>query len=699
MKSTKSTNDLSLIPCEQLTGVGKRFAERLARLGIYHVQDLLFHLPFRYQDRTHVYPISTLTPGDHSVIEGVVGTVSTPKGGRTRLLCRLEDATGHIHLRFFYVNSIQFKTWRPGMRVRCFGEVRLGNLGLEMIHPEYRIISEDQVLPVEENLTPIYPTTDGLSQLMWRKLMNQALQLLANGGVLHDILPEPLLQKLSFPTLKEALHFVHRPPVDAPLDLLYEGKHVSQKRLVFEELLAHRLSLLHLKNLFQVQCATALPYNDHLSKKFLQSLPFSLTTAQFKVIEEIYQDISKPHPMLRLVQGDVGSGKTVVAAFAVLQAIENGYQAAVLAPTELLSEQHYHTFNTWLEPLGINIILLSGQMKTTARREALIAIANGKAQVIIGTHAIFQEEVLFSKLALIVVDEQHRFGVQQRAMLREKGVYDGNHPHQLIMTATPIPRTLAMSVYADLDYSIIDELPPGRTPVKTSVVSNTRREEVLSRIREACTAGRQAYWVCTLIEESEMLQCQAAENTIEILREALPELRVALLHGRMKSIEKEQTMSLFKNGNIHLLVATTVIEVGVDVPNASLMVIENAERLGLAQLHQLRGRVGRGKIESHCLLMYQAPLSRLAKDRLAVIRETTDGFKIAQRDLEIRGPGEVLGTKQTGDISMRIADLVRDSDLLPAVQHAATILQHAYPDIVTPLIKRWLGGGERFGQV
>lgn len=697
----KSDNhiDLSLLSCEHLTGVGKRTAERLAHLGIHHVQDVLFHLPLRYQDRTRVYPIASLAPGEHVVIEGEVDSVTVPKVGKTRLLCRIHDSSGRISLRFFYANAFQRKQMQVGMRIRCFGEVRYGSQGLEMIHPEYFIVNSEMLIPVEENLTPIYPTTEGLNQHTWRKLTEQALQLLKNGAVLNDILPEKILQKFTFPALKEALHFVHRPPTDAPVEMLVEGKHVSQKRLVFEELLAHRLSLLHLKKSFQVNQAIPFEKRLTLTNQFLQSLPFALTQAQQKVTEEIMQDLAESHPMLRLVQGDVGSGKTVVAALAILQAIENHFQAAVLAPTELLAEQHFRNFQKWFEPLGVKVVLLSGQMKAAPRREALQAIADGSAQVILGTHAIFQKGVEFAKLALVVVDEQHRFGVQQRAMLREKGVRDAMYPHQLIMTATPIPRTLAMSVYADLDCSIIDELPPGRTPISTLVLANTRREEVIERIRQACLAGRQAYWVCTLIEESEVLQCQAAENTAQELRATLSELKIGLIHGRMKSQEKEGIMLAFKNNELQLLVATTVIEVGVDVPNASLMVIENAERLGLAQLHQLRGRVGRGDVASHCVLMYQGPLSKLAKERLAVMRETTDGFKIAQRDLEIRGPGEVLGTKQTGDVSLRIADLIRDDDLLPAVQQAATILQNEHHELIDPLIKRWLGNREKYGHV
>ncbi len=699
MKTNHPSIDLSSLPCQHLSGVGKRIAERLAHIGIDHVQDLLFHLPLRYQDRTRVHAVSDLLPGEHVVVEGKIDTISSPKVGRTRLFIRLKDQSGHLHLRFFYINAQQRNTLKIDTQVRCFGEIRVGTHGLEMIHPEYRIITPDVSLPIEENLTPIYPATEGISQLMLRKLTHQALQFLNDGGVLQEILPLEILQRLSFPSLKEALQFVHRPPTGAPLDLLVEGEHVSQKRLVFEELLAHRLSLLNLKNTFQIQQAVAFKNSEKLIQKFTALLPFELTGAQKKVADELAQDLSQPRPMLRLVQGDVGSGKTVVAALAILQAFESGYQTAVLAPTELLVEQHFRTFQTWLEPLKINVVMLSGQMKAAPRREALAAIANHEAHVVIGTHAIFQKEVQFAKMALVIVDEQHRFGVQQRASLREKGILANDCPHQLIMTATPIPRTLAMSVYADLDYSVIDELPPGRTPVTTSVVSSSRRDEILIRVREAVASGRQAYWVCTLIEESDVLQCKAAENTAEELRTALSELKIGLLHGRMKSQEKEETMKAFKNGELNLLVATTVIEVGVDVPNASLMVIDNAERLGLAQLHQLRGRVGRGAVASHCLLMYQMPLSHLAKARLAVMRETTDGFRIAERDLELRGPGEVLGTRQTGDVSLRIADLVRDSELLPQVAEAASLLQKDYPELIEPLTKRWLGNRERFGHV
>lgn len=691
--------DLNALPCQSLRGVGTHIATRLAHLGIIHVQDVLFHLPYRYQDRTRVHPIASLAPGEHVVIEGLVEGVSLPKFGKTRLLCQLRDPTGRVHLRFFHLHASARYALRAGTRMRCFGEVRRGTYGLEMSHPEYRIVSSDMPFPVEENLTPIYPTTEGLNQLMWRKLTEQALQLLAQGGSLKDILPPNILATLQFPTLQEALFYVHRPPAEAPLSMLIEGQHISQKRLGFEELLAHRLSLLNLKHAFQKQKATALKKAGDITTQFLQTLSFQLTSAQKKVVHEIANDLEQPYPMLRLVQGDVGSGKTVVAALAILKAIENGYQAALLAPTELLAEQHFRTFEQWFNPLNIHVALLTGQMKVAARRETLTAIHEGKTQLIIGTHAIFQKKIEFKQLALIIVDEQHRFGVQQRALLREKGIHGEHYPHQLIMTATPIPRTLAMSVYADLDCSLIDELPPGRKPITTSVISNTRRQEVIERVRQACLNGCQAYWVCTLIEESEVLQCQTAEETIIQLQQLLPELKIALIHGRMKSVEKEQVMTAFRTGVNQLLVATTVIEVGVDVPNASLMVIENAERLGLAQLHQLRGRIGRGNTASHCVLIYQAPLSQFAKARLSVMRETTDGFKVAEKDLVLRGPGEVLGTRQTGDLTLRIADLIRDSELLPAVQEAAQELVNNHPDLIHPLIKRWLGNNEQFGHV
>jgi ATP-dependent DNA helicase RecG len=565
-----------------------------------------------------------------------------------------------------------------------------------MVHPEFQQIIEGKPLPIDQHLTPIYPATEGLSQYMLRKLSGSALSWMQYEKSFQELLPETLLQSHGFPSIKEALQFIHRPPRDTAMQQLIESKTRPQQRLIFEELLAHRISLLHVKQAFQSQVGLSLKPQASLSQTFLASLPFALTQAQLRVSQEISADLERASPMLRLVQGDVGSGKTVVAALAMLRAVENGYQAAMMAPTELLAEQHYRVFKHWFEPLGLNVVHLAGKVKGRARSAALKAIASGEAQIILGTHALFQTDVTFSNLALVIVDEQHRFGVHQRALFREKGMQANRYPHQLIMTATPIPRTLAMSFYADLDVSVIDELPPGRTPIQTTVAANSRRDEMIARIRDACRQGRQVYWVCPLIEESDVLNCQAATNLAEQLQQILPELSIGLIHGRMHSDDKEAAMQAFQQRNTHLLVATTVIEVGVDVPNASVMIIENAERLGLSQLHQLRGRVGRGSIASHCVLLYQHPLSALAKERLAVMRETTDGFKIAQRDLELRGPGEVLGTRQTGELSFQVADLLRDNAILPAVQQAATLIMRDHPQAVAPLVKRWLGKRDEY---
>lgn len=682
-----------------LRGVGKQIAKHLARLNIHSIQDLLFHLPSRYQDRTHIQSIRQLIPGEEAVIEGVIKSVSMPPRGRTKLLCELRDETGVVYLRFFHVLSFQMGVLKAGTRLRCYSEVRLGPKGLEMVHPEFKVITPEKNLPPESHLTPIYPATEGLSQYTLRKLTTNGLAAIENQTLFDELLPASLLQDLSFPSFKEALHFIHKPPRDTALAALIEGKTIAQKRLVFEELLAHRMSLLHVKQTFQSQKSISLLPNETLISPFLKQLPFQLTAAQMRVTKEISADLSRPYPMLRLVQGDVGSGKTVVAAIAMLQAVENDYQAALMAPTELLAEQHYRVFKRWFEPLGIQVAFLSGSVKGRAKQAALKAIASGEAQIVLGTHALFQPNVAFSRLALVIIDEQHRFGVHQRALFREKGIQSDYFPHQLIMTATPIPRTLAMSFYADLDCSIIDELPPGRTPIVTSVLAGAKRDEIVVRIREACQQGRQVYWVCTLIDESEVLSCQAATQKAEELQTLLPHFNVGLVHGRMKADEKEAVMRAFQLGSIHLLVATTVIEVGVDVPNASVMIIENAERLGLSQLHQLRGRVGRGQVASFCVLLYDYPLSNLAKERLTVMRETTDGFKIAERDLALRGPGEVLGTKQTGDLAFRVADLLRDSDILDQVHKAAAFILSEHPHLMMPLVKRWLGGGEEYGKV
>ncbi|MCW4152123.1 ATP-dependent DNA helicase RecG [Halomonas sp. 18H] len=687
-------------PVTSLKGVGEALALKLARLRIESVADLLFHLPLRYQDRTRVTPIATLRSGSEAVVEGEVAAAEVVRGRRRSLLVRLRDGSGILSLRFFHFSPAQQQQFRPGVQVRAFGEARAGATGLEIYHPEYRLLC-DASAPVEDHLTPIYPATEGLHQTRLRALIGQALERLETAPEeLPEWLPEDLRQRFRLPALHDCLKTLHLPPPDADPEALAEGRHPSSRRLALEELLAHQLSLREVRLRIQQDGAPPLPDGRGLQARFLTQLPFSLTEAQRRVLDEIRADLAGEMPMLRLVQGDVGSGKTVVAGMAALSAIAGGCQAAIMAPTEILAEQHYRAFRDWFEPLGIEVAWLAGKLKGKARLDTKAAIHDGRARMVVGTHAIFQGDVQFQRLGLAIIDEQHRFGVHQRLALREKGEAGGLTPHQLIMTATPIPRTLAMSAYADLDVSVIDELPPGRTPVKTAVIPDERRPEVVERIRHACDQGRQAYWVCTLIEESEALQCQAAEATRDELEEALSGLNIGLVHGRMKASEKAEVMAAFKEGELDLLVATTVIEVGVDVPNASLMIIENPERLGLSQLHQLRGRVGRGSTESYCLLLYHPPLSETSRQRLTVMRETTDGFRIAERDLEIRGPGEVLGTRQTGLAQMKIADLERDADLLPQVSPLAEALLASRPDASQALIRRWLGEtADRYGQV
>jgi ATP-dependent DNA helicase RecG len=618
--------------------------------------------------------------------------------GRRQMLCKIADGSGFLTLRFFYFTSQQQQGLARGARVRCFGEARRGPQGLEFVHPEYRRVDPHSTHAPEEHLTPIYPCTEGVTQGRLRLLVGLALdQTRADDP--EDWLPPAVLADSRLPSLREALRYVHRPPADAPVELLLSWRHPAQRRLAFEELLAHQLSLKLLRQRIQSDPGWPLRSTGSLKASLLAALPFRMTQAQQRVLIEIEHDLGKPKPMLRLVQGDVGCGKTLVAALAATQAIQTGRQVALMAPTELLADQHAQNFRRWFEPLGVPVAALSGRQTGKARSAALAGIREGHAPIVIGTHALFQESVEFSSLALVIVDEQHRFGVHQRLSLREKGAVDGHQPHQLIMTATPIPRTLAMTAYADLDISVIDELPPGRTPVKTVVLAETRRDEVVQRIRTACLAGRQAYWVCPLIDESEEMPYQAAEETAAAVSAALPELAVGLVHGRLPAAAKERIMRRFKEGEIQLLVATTVIEVGVDVPNATLMVIENAERLGLAQLHQLRGRVGRGLQASSCLLLYRPPLSLLARQRLGVMRATNDGFEVARRDLELRGPGELLGTRQTGLAQMRVADLSRDADLLPRVQIAAETMLREWPSHVAPLIRRWVGHAEQYGRV
>ncbi|MEH8167991.1 ATP-dependent DNA helicase RecG [Aeromonas veronii] len=679
---------LDKIPLDSLKGVGSKMQEKLERLGLATVQDLLFHLPLRYEDRTQVWPIGDLPPGLHGAVEGEIQDTQLVMGRRRMMVCRISDGTGTLTLRFFNFTAAQKNSLAAGRLIRCFGEVRPGKYGLEMAHPEYKLLGEEQAGQTEEALTPVYPTTEGLRQLTLRNLTDQALAQLDLYGV-EELLPAGLYPHQI--ELAAALKLLHRPPPSVALPLLESGQHPAQQRLVLEELLAHNLSVLKVRAQAQTQLARALKPAPELVEQLLGALPFKPTGAQSRVVAEISKDLQQSHPMMRLVQGDVGSGKTLVAALAALQAIGNGCQVGLMAPTELLAEQHAINFAKWLEPLGIGVGWLAGKQKGKAREESLAAIKDGSVKMVVGTHAIFQEQVVFQRLALVIIDEQHRFGVHQRLALREKGEREGVHPHQLIMTATPIPRTLAMTAYADLDTSIIDELPPGRTPITTVALPDSRRGDVIERVKLACTEGKQAYWVCTLIEESEVLECQAAEDTAAELQNLLPGLHIGLVHGRMRPVEKQRVMEEFKAGILQLLVATTVIEVGVDVPNASLMIIENPERLGLAQLHQLRGRVGRGAVASHCVLLYHAPLSKTAQSRLGVLRETNDGFLIAQRDLELRGPGELLGTRQTGLADLKIADLVRDQPLIPQVQKMARFLMDRHPSHVEPLIRRWLG--------
>lgn len=680
-----------------LKGVGKALADTLAKLGIHSLQDLLFHLPHRYEDRTRVVPIGQLRIGDVGVVEGEVMKADLVMGRRRSLQVTLKDNSGFLVMRFFHFNAAQKNQLSEGARVRCFGEVRPGRAGLEFYHPEYQVNPPPMPARGEATLTPVYPLTEGIQQPRVRSLCQQALTYLRRYPI-HEWLPSRIMEQYQLPGISEAVELVHSPPASAPVHLLMEGRHPAQQRLVMEELLAHQLSLLKVRQ--QIQAREALPLlpTGDLPERFLEGLPFRLTGAQRQVMSEIRQDLSQPMPMLRLVQGDVGSGKTVVAALAALQAIGAGTQVALMAPTEILAEQHLQNFRGWLEPLGIRVAWLSGKVKGKPREATLAEVASGEASVVIGTHALFQNEVGFNRLALVIVDEQHRFGVHQRLALREKGVGGTLAPHQLIMTATPIPRTLAMSAYADLDTSVIDELPPGRKPIETIVIPDSRRDNVTDRVRNACRAGRQAYWVCTLIEESEALQCQAAEATAEELGERLPDLKVGLIHGRLKAAEKADMMDRFKQGELDLLVATTVIEVGVDVPNASLIIIENPERLGLAQLHQLRGRVGRGEEASFCVLMYHPPLSQNGKARLQALRDSQDGFVIAEKDLEIRGPGEVLGTRQTGMMQFRLADFERDKGWIEPVRTMAPALM-SQPDRVDGLVRRWLGTRTRYGDV
>ena len=690
---------LESTPVTELRGVGPAVAAKLAGLGIATVLDVLFHLPLRYEDRTRIRAIGDLSSGDTALTCGRIESAGVRFGRRRSLVVAIGDGTGTMAMRLFHFNENQRQQLRPGRRIACYGEMHATPGGIETAHPEYRLLDDDAEPPTTDRLTPVYPAASGLGQALLRRLTGQALDRLERGPDVADLLPGEVAARYGLPGLADALRTVHRPPAGTHTAARLDHEHPARRRLAFEELLAHHLALRMVRRRIDRRHAAPLDRGDVLARRFVASLPFELTAAQCRVMREVRADLARTRPMHRLVQGDVGAGKTVVAAIAAVAAVASERQVALMAPTELLAEQHFASFRGWLEPLGVEVVWLSGRLGNRERGRILARIAGGEAAVAVGTHALFQSNVAFAGLGLVIVDEQHRFGVEQRLALRGKGERDGLRPHQLIMTATPIPRTLAMTAYADLDVSIVDELPPGRTPVDTAVAPSGRRPEVVARIRRACARGEQAYWVCTAIEESDAIACRAAEDTARELGQALPGLRVGLVHGRMPPAEKDAAMAAFKEARTDVLVATTVIEVGVDVPNASLMVIENAERLGLAQLHQLRGRVGRGARRSACVMMYDGPLTEAARARLEVLRATTDGFAIAQRDLEIRGPGELLGTRQTGLAQLRIGDLARDLPLLPGIERAASELLARHESRVAPLVRRWIGAGAVYGQV
>jgi len=681
----------------QLNGVGPALAAKLGKLGLHTVQDLLFHLPNRYQDRTRLVPLHALKPKTACLIEGQIVSTSLQRGRRVSLRVGISQNNATLGLRFMHFHANQAKSFTTGRNIRCFGEIRPGPQGLEMVHPEYALF--DDVPPaLADELTPIYPTTEGLSLTRMGQLIALAWQQLEQGGlILDELLPHQLITHYQLPSLEESLRQLHYPNLSQDLNQLQNEVTPAKLRLILEELIAQQLTLSQAKQRSQQLPAPIMAVKQDLEHALLKNLPFQLTNAQERVWQEVATDLTTPAPMVRMVQGDVGSGKTVLAALAACRAIDNGCQVAVLAPTEILAEQHLHSFSHWLNPLGVNVVWLTGNQKAQTKRQSLAAISSGEGEVIIGTHALFQEAVHYQHLGLVIIDEQHRFGVAQRHSLVKKAP-QGSGLHQLVMTATPIPRTLAMSAYGDLDHSVIDELPPGRKPINSVLLNNNRRADVVERIHLACNSGQQVYWICPLIETSELLQCEAAQDTAALLTQQLNNINVGLVHGRLTGVEKADVMARFKSGDIQLLVATTVVEVGVDVPNANLMVIDNAERLGLAQLHQLRGRVGRGQAQSHCLFMYQAPLSKMGRQRLDILRQSNDGFVIAEKDLQLRGPGEVLGTRQAGAIGLRIADLMRDAHLLPEVRRIASGYA-PHPDKIAQIILRWVGDKKAFAKV
>jgi ATP-dependent DNA helicase RecG len=681
----------------QLNGVGPAVAAKLGKLGLHTVEDLLFHLPTRYQDRTRLVPLNALSPKSACLVEGQITSSSLQRGRRVSLRVNISQNGANLGLRFVHFHANQTKSFTNGRNIRCFGEIRPGPQGLEMVHPEY-VLFDDVPPALADQLTPIYPTTEGLSLTRMGQLIAMAWHQLEQGSlILNELLPHQLISRYQLPSLVASLKQLHYPHLNQDLNQLQDQVTPAKLRLVLEELIAHQLTLSRAKQRNQRLPAPVLAVKRGLEQALIKNLPFQLTKAQQRVWQEVASDLETPTPMVRMVQGDVGSGKTVLAALGACRAIDNGCQVAVLAPTEILAEQHLNSFRHWLEPLGVVVTFLTGKQKTQTKRQSLAAITSGEGQIVIGTHALFQEAVHYQHLGLVIIDEQHRFGVAQRHSLIKKAP-QGSGLHQLVMTATPIPRTLAMSAYGDLDHSVIDELPPGRKPINSVLINNNKRADVIERIHQACNSGQQVYWICPLIETSDVLQCEAAQDTATLLTLQLDNINVGLVHGRLTSVEKADVMNRFKAGEIQLLVATTVVEVGVDVPNANLMVIDNAERLGLAQLHQLRGRVGRGQTQSHCLFMYQAPLSTMGRQRLDILRQSNDGFVIAEKDLQLRGPGEVLGTRQAGTIGLRIADLMRDAHLLPEVKRIAAGYA-AYPDKTSQIILRWVGDRKAFAKV
>ena len=672
-------------PVISISGLGKKTSDRLNQIGIYSLENLLFHLPIRYQDKTQITSLSAAKVGDEILVELTIDKLEEVPTRQRQLLCYLSDNNNQkLLIRFFHFNHYQKQTFVRGEYIQCFGEIKIGRSGLEMHHPEYRLISQKQRPLLDSTLTPVYPLTAGITQNKIKLWVAQALDIL-RATVINDYFER--IAKNTMPNLKDSLYLLHHPKKGEDLISISNFKHIAQQRLIIEELAAQKLNLLRIKARRKTQKSSIFSIDENLPSKLIESLDFKLTGAQLRCIGEINKDLSSSQPMLRLLQGDVGSGKTIVAVFILLQAIENNFQTAIMAPTEILAQQHLQNFNSYLDHLGIKVAFLSGSQNTEERKTQTNLITSGKAQIVIGTHALFQESVSFNNLGLVIIDEQHKFGVHQRLSLAQKAK---KIPHQLVMTATPIPRSLTMSVYADLDTSIIDELPPGRQKIETIALSNNRRDEVVERIKKVCIEGKQIYWVCTLIEESEALRAESAEKTYLYLSKKLEGIKVVIIHGRLNKTEKEIIMQDFAKEEINVLVATTVIEVGLNVPNASLMIVENAERLGLAQLHQLRGRVGRGSEKSVCVLMYQSPLSDSAKQRLDILRHSNDGFVIAQKDLELRGPGEVLGTQQTGIADMKIANIARDAYLLKQAGYYASQMLEGDEKDQHSLINRWI---------